>query len=228
MTNKQMVASIDFGGAVRPQVHKLLRDRIIRCELEPGVRISEAEIAAEYRVSRQPIREAFIKLSEEGLVEVRPQRGTFVSKIITSSVYGAQFVRSSLEAEMAKSLAEKANVSLVKHLREMIQKQSEAIRSNPVSFVELDELFHQTIAEASGQSYAWGVIESVKPQMDRVRFLSTRKKPLNLLVAQHADIVDAIDKKDPVLAVKAVKTHLNEILVDLPVISEEMPEFFES
>ena len=72
---------LELTSPVRPQIYIGLRHRIIRSEIPPGTALSEAEIARRFSISRQPVREAFIKLAEEGLLEVRPQRGTFVRKI---------------------------------------------------------------------------------------------------------------------------------------------------
>ena len=79
--------------AVGPQIHRIIRERIVCTDLLPGVRLSEAELAKHFNVSRQPVREAFIKLADEGLLEVRPQRGTYVRKISVAAVLDARFVR---------------------------------------------------------------------------------------------------------------------------------------
>ena len=219
---------LDIAAAVGPQLYRILRQRIIRNDLEPGTRISESEIAAEYAVSRQPVREAFIKLAEEGLVEVRPQRGTFVRKIATSSVMDARFVREAIEADIVKELAAGRIAGLEVELRRQMKEQAHAAKhGDSVRFVELDELFHRTLAEAAGKVYAWNVIESVKAQMDRVRHLSTRRFPMDKLVEQHSAIVSAITAADADAAERAVRTHLREILNDLPAIAESKPEFFE-
>src|SRR5690606_41130352 len=67
------VWTLDQSAPLGPQLYRILRQRIISVDLAPGSRLSEAEIAATYELSRQPVREAFIKLAEEGLLEVRPQ-----------------------------------------------------------------------------------------------------------------------------------------------------------
>jgi len=64
---------LDQSDRVGPQLVRILRMQIIRGLLAPGTRMSESETAALFSVSRQPVREAFIKLAEEGLLEVRPQ-----------------------------------------------------------------------------------------------------------------------------------------------------------
>ncbi|RVI35555.1 GntR family transcriptional regulator, partial [Sinorhizobium meliloti] len=91
--------------AVGPQVYRILREQIIQAELAPGARISEAEIARSLSISRQPVREAFIKLAEEGLVQVLPQRGTYVTRISTASVMDVRFVREAIEADIVRQVA---------------------------------------------------------------------------------------------------------------------------
>ena len=75
----QQVEQLSIG----TQLHRHLRGAIIRGEIQPGQALSESEIAKQYSMSRQPVREAFIKLAEERLVVILPQRGTFVVKILS-------------------------------------------------------------------------------------------------------------------------------------------------
>ncbi|MHC8509060.1 MAG: GntR family transcriptional regulator [Rhodospirillales bacterium] len=217
---------LDTRALAGPQIYRGLRQRIISGGLAPGAGISESEIAQEYAVSRQPVREAFIKLAEEGLVEIRPQRGTFVSKISVAAVLDAQFVRTAIEAEIAKVLVGEEVKGLVGELRRQLAEQAKV--REPSQFVALDELFHKTLAEAAGKTHAWHFVEGVKAQMDRVRHISARQFSIKKLIAQHKDIVDALAARDAVLAEKAVRGHLSEILNDFPAIAADKPEFFES
>ncbi|MDF1608877.1 GntR family transcriptional regulator [Hoeflea sp. YIM 152468] len=217
---------LDLGIAVGPQLYRLLRARIIRNEIEPGVRISESEIAAQYSISRQPVREAFIKLAEEGLVEIRPQRGTFVHRITTAAVMDARFVREAIEADIAGYLATHADEAVIKMLRQEIEKQKRAL--NDVNeFMELDDRFHALLAEAAGKIRVWKMVEGLKSQMDRVRHLAMLRFPASKLVSQHSAIVEAIASADPEAAIAAMRGHLREILNDLPEIAESNPQFFE-
>lgn len=218
---------LDQGIAVGPQLYRLLRDRIIRNDLEPGARISESEIAAEYAVSRQPVREAFIKLAEDGLVEVRPQRGTFVCKISVPAVMDARFVREAIEADIVKLLAANPDRALERDLRAQLDEQRRVAGKDSVRFIRLDEQFHRTLAEAAGKTHAWSVLENVKVQMDRVRHLATKRFPMEKLVEQHRAVVDAISDGDVGTAEKAMRTHLRAILTDLPEVARERPEFFD-
>ncbi len=219
--------TITFDAPVGPQLYRMLRKRIISNDLLPGSRISESEIAGELNISRQPVREAFIKLAEERLVDIRPQRGTYVCKISNSAVTDGQFVREAIEADIVKLLAEAADPVLAQELRGQIIVQRDALKNEPAIFNELDERFHRTLAEAAGKFHVWGVIEGLKAHMDRVRYLSLRQFPFDKLVAQHADIADAIARGDGPAAAAAMRGHMRNIFEDLPLIATENPEYFE-
>ena len=73
--------SINLAAPIVPQIIQALRQSIVEMHLKPGEALSEKEVAARYGVSRQPVREAFIKLAEAGLLQVLPSRGTFIVKI---------------------------------------------------------------------------------------------------------------------------------------------------
>lgn len=222
----ETVRTLDLGSAVGPQIYRILKKRIIHNDMKPGSRVSESEIGAEYKISRQPVREAFIKLSEEGLVEIRPQRGTFVRKIATSEVMDARFVREAIESDIVRLLAETANAQTIARLRAELKGQREAM-DDPDRFMELDDRFHAVLAAAVGKARVWNVVEGLKSQMDRVRHLSVLQFPASKLVVQHEEIIESIAAGDVSRAEAAIRSHLREILNDLPSIAEGNPEFFE-
>ncbi len=228
MTRTVQPADIEQRVPVGPQLHAILRERIIRNELKPGTRISESEFAAAFSVSRQPVREAFIKLAEEGLVEVRPQRGTFISKISQAAVMDARFVREAIEADIVKLLAQARDASLAEELKKQLREQRKAAASDADRFILLDELFHRTLAEAAGKSRAWALMEGLKSQMDRVRYLSLIRFPMGKLLRQHEAIAGRIADGDVAGAEDAIRGHLREILNDLPAIAAEKPDLFET
>lgn len=218
---------IEQDSAIGPQIHQALRQQIIRGQLQPGARLSESDCAATFAVSRQPVREAFIKLSEEGLVEVRPQRGTLVRRISEEAVLESRFVREAVEADIIKRVITLGDTALVRELRRQLRQQEAVTPESPEEFLVLDEHFHRTLAEAAGIAHAWKLIESIKAQMDRVRYLSFAQMPLRRLIAQHTAIVDAIDRQDPPRAEAAIRHHLRQILSDLPEIRATHPDLFD-
>lgn len=211
---------------VGPQLLRILRKLIIHGDLAPGTRLSESEYAAQFSVSRQPVREAFIKLAEEGLLEVRPQRGSYVPKISVAAVNDARFVREAIEADIVKLLATEGNADLVRNLRSQISAQKKVI-GDPGAFIALDDEFHRTLAEGAGKSHAWKLIEGLKAQLDRVRHLAVQHFPMAELVIQHSAIVGAIENGDPKAAEVAVRAHLNAIAKELPLIAAQHPEHFQ-
>jgi DNA-binding GntR family transcriptional regulator len=219
-------ARISIAEAAAPQIYRLLRDRIVAVDLVPGERLSEAEVARSLDVSRQPVREAFIKLSEDGLIEIRPQRGTFVRPISRKVVMDARFVREAIEADTVRLVAADPDPALIASLRGQLQEQESFSDSDPFRFKEMDERFHLTFAEAIDKPYAWRVVGDVKLQLDRVRNLSLLSFPRARVIRQHRDIVDAVAAADPEGADRAMRRHLREILIDLPRIAEAHPDYF--
>lgn len=219
--------SLDPATPITRQISRILRERIIQNDLKPGDRLSESEVARIYDVSRQPVREAFIRLADQGLLAVLPQRGTIVSRIGYAAVLDARFLREAIEADIAKILADAPDASLIRELRAQLTHQAEVEQGAPQNFIGYDDLFHRTLAEAAGKGGAWKQIEGLKSQMDRVRFLSLGQFPLRKLIAQHGAIVDAIEQGAVPQANAAVRQHMREVLSDLPQIVAANAAYFE-
>lgn len=220
---------LEQGAAVGPQLYRLLRDRIVRGDIAPGARISETEIATAYFVSRQPVREAFIKLAEEGLVGVRPQRGTYVSLISVPAVMTARFIREAVEADVVRRVAETVDATGMDQLDAHIAAQRAlGPDASGDEFMRLDEDFHRTLAELAGQAAVADHLEGLKTQMNRVRHISARQFARDRLIAQHAEVVAGIRDRNPDRAEAAMRGHLREILADLPEIIAGRPDFFDA
>lgn len=217
---------IDLASALSPQVYQLLKDGIVRADMQPGQRLSDMELAKSLDISRQPVREAFMRLQAEDLLDVRPQRGTFVKRISVAAVLDARFVREAIEADIVRVVAESAEYPVIKELKALLTAQRKLVKEPPAQFMKLDDQFHRTLSEAAGRPYAWRVIEDVKTQMDRVRFLSFNHFHIKRLIRQHSDIVTAIANGRPVDAVEHMRQHLRGILESINLIAAEFPDFF--
>jgi DNA-binding GntR family transcriptional regulator len=219
----------DPDAPIAPQILRLLRDAVVQGELLPGAVLSEADIARHFGVSRQPVREAFIKLQEAGLLSIRPQRGTVVQRISVDAVFDARFVREAVETAVVRAAAEARPPGLVPRLTGLIAAQQRAAaQGDSPEFLRLDETFHRAMAEGIGHGFAWVALEGIKAQMDRVRFLSFEgATPLSDLIRQHRAIVDGIAAGAPDQAEAALRTHLREILSSLPCIAQAHPDYFE-
>lgn len=205
------------------RVFLAIKQAIVQGKLAPGHPVSEAELARQLGVSRQPVREAFIKLSDLGLVEIRPQRGTFVQLISRREVENARFIREAIEVAVVRRAAEIATEQAVAPLFDLIQAQK-ATGNQPdeSEFLRLDDMLHRVIASIADCDHAWRVAEDLKVQMDRVRYLSiAHATPVETIISQHERIVAAIANNDPDTAEAEMRVHLKEILRSLPVIADD-------
>lgn len=213
---------------IAAQVYAVLKHMILSLAFQPNEALSEKELSLRLGVSRTPVREALIRLAEEALVYVLPQRGTFVAPIHVAEVMEAQFIREALEAAVVRRAAEQPSPSLIQELTQSIERQQRAAESGePEEFMALDEGFHRAISDAIAMPRAWKVIQSVKGQMDRVRYLSLPDKThMIMLTRQHADIVDAIRTFDPDLAEERTRHHLQEVFKTVRILLRENPKIF--
>lgn len=215
--------------SIGAQLYEGLHQAIIRGELRPGQALSESEISKKYAVSRQPVREAFIKLAKARLVNVLPQRGTFVMKISVADVLDACFVREVIEVAVVQEAALRALPEKIRLLRDILAAQARLEPGHNDEFLELDEAFHRELTHAVGHAHAWHVIEGIKAQMDRVRYLSLDDStPAARVVAQHTRIVDCIEAGDAMASAAAMRSHLREIMASLSLIAAKNPDVFES
>ena len=223
-----MDASIRLNGLIAPQLVAVLRQAIAELRLRPGEALSEKDIAARFGVSRQPVREAFIKLAEAGLVEIRPSRGTYVMKISMREVANARFVREAIECDIAYNAARLATPGQLAGLHRIVAEQREAAQADDYwRFNDRDEAFHRAIADIVQCDYAWRVTEGARIQTDRVRYLSLPDaSPMPLLISQHEAIADRLAARDAEGAARAMSRHLREILLALPQIAAANPELF--
>ncbi|MGP9798578.1 GntR family transcriptional regulator [Halomonas sp. 86] len=216
--------------SIRYRLYHVLRQSIIKMVLAPGQALSEKEVASTFSISRQPVRETFIRLSEAGLVEVRPQRGTYVVKISRRAVLEARFIREAVEVAIVLEAAKaKFPAADIMELNELVLRQKSCIeRQDHDRFFILDEMFHRRLALSTGQVMAWNVIENAKAQLDRVRYLSIPDStPIAKLADQHQSIVNAIAEADAPGAAKAMRLHQREILQSLPELEHRFHDMFE-
>jgi DNA-binding GntR family transcriptional regulator len=215
-------------GTAREQTLETLRREIISLHLAPGAALSENELAAEHGVSRTPVRESLILLQGEGLVQVYPQVGTFVSLVDPERVADAQFIREAIECTSLDSVRLPLPPADVDALSDNLHRQvSVAERDDTDAFFELDEEFHRTLLRIAGHDRAWGTVTSQKAHLDRARRLSlVNTRPLPTLVDQHRDVAAALIAGDKVTAVSHLRTHLRAVFDDIAAIRTARPELF--
>lgn len=224
-----MNIKLNGGGGVANQIFHKLHQAIITTELKPGQHLSEQDLASKFDVSRQPVREALIRLQESGLVKILPQRGTFVMGISKTAMIDAHFIREALETALILDVIGRTDAEFEQRMNGILEKQTAAAaRDDWKEFVAWDDAFHRAFAEFSGREHTWRVIESEKAHYDRVRYLSYWGRPyIELMIEQHKEILDGVTAGDREQTEKAVHKHLGYILKFMPKIFEKYAELFE-
>jgi DNA-binding GntR family transcriptional regulator len=212
------------------KIYSDLRTELVSLQRRPGEVISEAEIALSYGVSRTPVREAILKLSDEGLLEIFPQSGIFVSRIPIAALPEAILIRKSLEATTAQLAAERAAASQILVLQAILERQREAdAAKDGDAFHRADEMFHATVAEVAGYPGIWTLIQQVKVNVDRYRLLTLPQQGrIARVIVEHQAILTAIAAHDASGARTAMEIHLESLLDNISVTQNINPEFFDT
>ena len=206
-------------------IHDVIRDEIITLRLMPGAKVSENELARRFNTSRTPVREALLRLVDEGLVEVWPQRGTLITPISLQAVRRARFVREAIEVAVFRKAAIEGLSAAVLAQLDAIMAEQDAAREDPVRFTEADDAFHRAFANGIAVGDIWTVLEREKAQFDRLRFLSLPNvTPVSVLIEQHEKMIAAVRARDPDAAEKAVRHHLSEVLKVTEQLSARYPD----
>lgn len=210
-----------------PQVLENLREAILALELVPGTVLQRQELADRFGVSQTPVREALLRLNEEGLVDVFPQHATLVSRIDIAAAREAHFLRRSIELELVHQLALDETPGLVEQLKGVIAQQAALANSQRYGdFVNADRAFHRLMYEAGGVLGLWDLVGRVSGHVDRLRrlHLPTAGKT-EAILRDHRAIVRAIEAKDPDAAQAALRKHLSGTLSAVNEICKQYPDY---
>jgi DNA-binding GntR family transcriptional regulator len=211
------------------KIYSDLRIELVSLQRRPGEAISEAEIALSYGVSRTPVREAILKLSDEGLLEIYPQSGIFVSRIPIAALPEAILIRKALEETTARLAAERATSSQILALRSVLERQREASAARDSSaFHQADEMFHAAVADVAGYPGIWKFIQQVKVHVDRYRLLTLPQHGrIAKVIGEHEAVLTAIEAHDPERARQAMESHLESLLDNISATQHGNPEYFD-
>ena len=202
------------------QVYTLLRRAIISLQLAPNRPLS---------VSRTPVREAFIRLAEEGLLITYPQLATVISPIRMEALLEAQFLREAVECALAERAAQRIDEDGIIRLRSVLERHAVALRAEKwMEFHQLDEDTHQLICEIAGLAGLGRQIEHARGHLDRVRYLTLPEiETSRRVVTQHTTVVEAICDNRPEDAREAMRIHVRDLLPRLEGLRAQYPDYFE-
>ncbi len=220
------------GETSREYVTRLLKFNIINLYLRPGEAVSENEIAAKLNLSRTPVREAFIRLEQDRLINVFPQKGTSISKIGESSGDEGRFIRRVVEKELVRELCQKEDSTfLIASLEESLFMQKYYVgKNNTVKFVQADDEFHRLFFKYCSRQRMFEVVSSLNCDYYRLRMLKILSGILELesICLQHQQILEAVRAKDGEKAEWIINDHLKDQEQDFLYCLEKYPDYFQS
>lgn len=210
-------------------IFEQLRSEIVSLRLKPGTRISEVEFANQFEVSRQPVREAFIRLSKINLLEIRPQKATLVRKISEREILHARFLRVAVEVEVIR-LACKIEGNLFQAgFEENLKAQESALSAGQVlEFHDLDYDFHNLICATAQCEFAFDTIADSKTHVDRLCLISlSTERGMYEIFQDHQQLYQMLQKNDAVEMERLIRLHICRLDQTLADARERHPEYFQ-
>ena len=207
-----------------------LHEDIASMKLLPGTKLSEVEVARRYSVSRQPVRDAFNRLSRMDLLLVRPQRATEVRGFSLSRIEEARFIRLSVELEVLRRACEVWDRSKAAKLQENLVAQKACVASvDPDEMRLLDYDFHRLICELGGCPRAFRTISEQKQKVDRLCILEYERKvsELGSVLKDHQSIAHALKAKSVERVTAAARKHFSHLDETIEYIHATHSDFFE-
>lgn len=219
------------GGAVvrkSEKAYQWLRDEILSFRMQPGMFIDKIEVCDKLSVSKQPVTAALTRLEQEGLVEIYPQRGSYVARLRLGAMSESLFIRSALEAAMVRRIAAEGNDVLFFALNKNLEQQEAALETGNVSrFYTLDMDFHTAIAHASPYSQVSSLIEVGLATVKRcLELFRPDGSSLQEAYGFHKRILDALVARDGETAGNEMTAHVAEYKAMLRRFAETRPELF--
>src|ERR1700749_3123459 len=191
---------------LRENVYEMLRSDILACRLAPGDDMREQELAERYAVSRQPVREALLRLEREHLVTGQPRQGYCVNPISLSGGGALLRFRLALEPACVAEAIENAPDAVLKALDEF-----RLFAGDHESFITYNRAFHSALAHASGNrrmAAAWCDLIGQADRLVRVSVANLRGHDPAQLVAEHVALIEAMQRRDLRTATRLIKAHV--------------------
>ncbi|MCF0131224.1 MAG: GntR family transcriptional regulator [Pseudobutyrivibrio sp.] len=212
-----------------------LYNQIIHLELRPGDSLSEIETGKKYNLSRTPVRDVFKRLASDGLVEIIPQKGTFISKIDLKGITTVLYLRDAIEKQILQEPAlyespeAEFTIQLVLDAQlSVINDSSLTLEEKAIRFFDLDLKFHESIYQLAGRIDVYNHSARSSARYERYRNFMNMQGEANLmgLYQQHKSIWDSIASKRVESAQKLNHDHIYETFVASAAAVNQHPEFF--
>ena len=207
---------------------RILKENIINLELKPGSMISEQDIANELNLSRTPVHEALQELATTKIIQILPQRGSYVSLIDLSLVDEAIFMRSTIEIAVAEFACEKASDQDLLSMEENLNLQKFFLeKQNIEKLFDLDDSFHKNLYKITNKLQCYQIIKTMNIHLDRIRELHLQSTNPSSVVEEHKHIFSALKNKDKGGVKSLLYNHLTKLYSQENEIKKKFSNYFE-
>lgn len=204
-------------------VYTLLREKIAKHDFAPGERLRLDVLSAQLGVSRTPVREALNQLAAEGLIEIRPRRGTFVAQVDMAAVSELYQMRLMIDTSVARILAPRLLASQIEVLRRLVDDLAQLVDGERYvdygAYLECDRAFHSAVVSMVGNRRLMAMYDEINLPLWLVRAQQHAAAPrdASASLADHRAILSALQQRDPDAAAEAMRAHIEGSLVKLGV-----------
>jgi len=213
----------------REYAMRSIKENIVSLDLAPGMGISENEIAKELGLSRTPVRESIQELSKASVIEIFPQRGSYVSRIDPARVEEARFLRKVLDSAVIEVACDMATAEDIANLEDNVRLQEFYLQSNATEKIyPLDNEFHKLIYIIAKKENIYNMRSNIMIAFDRVRSLSMKAVKDTKIVGDHRAMLEAIKNGDKEVAKQLVDKHLGRYQIDEAEIRALYPDYFKN
>ena len=220
--------ALDRRSSAVPQIYDRLRQLIVELHLRPGESLSKAALAKRFGISQTPVREALLRLEEEGLVIIKPQSGTFVAAIDVEKAAEARFLRLSVEIEVVKNFCRGSDATQRSELASVLSRQRVFCQAGDRdSFSREDSAFHSAMYRMAGVEGLWRNVRAMRAHLTRLRMLDLPQPgTMESIICEHQAIYEAICNRDSVAGETAVRRHLSGTVAPIEVLKANYPDHF--
>lgn len=189
-----------------------VRGRIIDGRIRLGAALSENGLAAELGISKTPVREALLQLKQEGLVQVQPQRGTYVFRLEAEQVVMLSELRDVLEVAAAQAALTRNAAALAERMAEIYARMREAYDADDrVAYHKLDGAYHEALIELCGNDYIRNAYRQISFCIAALRSRLSNEAQLNKLsIADHREMLRLVKARDAAGLKKLLRTHIDQ------------------
>lgn len=210
VTSLKKPARREHALSLQDAAYEAIKQLVITCALRPGSVVSEAEIVAAVRIGRTPVHQALHRLAHDELVEILPQKGIVIPAVTLDEILNIIDVRLINEPACVRRAAENADAAAINALRLNVRRTREAAAKREIeTLMELDRSFHMIISDAARNPVHAELLRRLHERSLRLWFISLHAHDQHLRVCEeHAAIAEAIARRDPDAAEKAMRDHI--------------------